>query len=160
MISLRRIFFASVTAPLVIALPILVVAIASVKYVYPKVRAGEPVPLEEVIQAAVFSAGPVYLALVVIAVVSSLALRHFGYLSRKALLLEGYVGSLALAGLISCDWSESCEANQLAVNLPLFFCILAGSCTALVFAWWRVASNPSIERTLPGKPVSASHVKR
>ena len=147
MISLRHIIFASVVAPISLALPIFAIAMVGAKLIHPQFHDGQSMPLAEAVQVASFSTSPIYLLLVAVVLVASLVLRYFKRLSRRSLLVVGSASSFVLASLISCDWWDSCETSQLLVNFPLFFSIMLIGSTVLVFSWWRLASNPSLQRT-------------
>ena len=149
MISFKRAVLASVVSPLVIATPIFVAAVVGAKLTYPEFHSGAAMPLWDAFESALLGTSPIYLILVAVVMASSLVLKHFGLLSRKALLVVGCAVSLALATSISCDWSETCEATQLLVNLPVFFCVMLAASVALAFLWWWLASNPSLKRAPP-----------
>jgi hypothetical protein len=146
MITVNRALLASVVSPLVIALPIFVAAVVGAKVTYPELHDRVTMSLRDAFESAILSTSSIYLILVAVVMASSLALKHLGLLSRKTLLAVGCVMSLALATLISCDWSETCEATQLLVNLPVFFCITLAASVALIFLWWRLASHPSLKQ--------------
>ena len=158
MVPLKRIILASLVAPAAIAGPMFVLAALSWAFMNPISDGDAPFRMAGL---GMLAALPLYLVVALLCVAVSSGLQRFGALSRRSLLFVSASVALAIAGWSALRWVQAGNSSQAVHSFLFFFGVCFITSAILSFAWWWLASNPSIERTAKGlRPSSAAHVER
>lgn len=143
LLSRKSIFLASVLAPLVIGVPVLLIALIGVVLAFPSTN-GSSQDFGKILGFAVNAAVPLYLLLVAGCLLISFALEYLGRLTRGALFVAAAAAAVTVSISISCDWSTSCDMQDFLLNFGLFGFVSALGLAAVVLSWWWLARKISL----------------
>jgi hypothetical protein len=140
MIPAKNIAFASLTTPLFVCVPWLFLGAFFLAYQENEFRLDEYIPI-----ALTFGAS-IYVPLAAASAVISIFLKRFGCLSKNSLLVVGVVCSIAFSAVVACSELSELRITDVALNFALYIAVTLVFFSAFFYAWWRLASNLSLQR--------------
>lgn len=137
-ISIKRIFFASTVAPLIISLAAVGVGLL-LFFGVPKIISNEDIrpDLGLILFGSLMFFVSLYFSMVVGVLIISLVLKKFGILTRRILFAVTIIASLAFS-FAGFDWSAPIEFEYSLLNFLLISSVSAIMAWCLISIWWRL----------------------